>query len=382
MMNSFEKIVEEVNNHLACDNQNWLFGAGISCEANIPLMIPLTRRVENLLTDGNTETLYRIISEDLPDNYHIEHVLSHIGDYIAISERSKHKCVELQGNKYTIDDLNNLYTELIKNIGETIRYGYISPDKEKGIPEKVGSIENSIVDIKHHRNFVQTLLSIKSNLLTRSSITLFTTNYDTLLEDALILENQKVNDGFSGAAIGFWDPDNSFNDSKGINIVKLHGSVDWIKDDNDRLFRNRYGVNYFESPLNVLIYPQATKYVETQKDPFATLFTKFRERLNSNSDHILVTSGYSFGDNHINSEIEIALKSSSNKTILIVFIDDVNELLLSWLNNEIIAKKLFIATSSGIYHGSNLLYCKSGSPTMNWWKFSEFTKFLKDGEAL
>jgi len=31
--------------------QNWLFGAGISYDSKIPLMYPLTTRVENLVED-------------------------------------------------------------------------------------------------------------------------------------------------------------------------------------------------------------------------------------------------------------------------------------------------------------------------------------------
>ncbi|HBX22454.1 MAG TPA: SIR2 family protein [Desulfotomaculum sp.] len=381
-MEPFDETVDELNKHLACDNQNWLFGAGISYEANIPLMVTLTRRVEKLIPDGDFKRLYYDISDDLPDNYHIEHVLSHVGDYIAVSERSKHKSIELKGKKHTIDELVNLHSELVKHIGETIRYGYTEPDTVKGIPEKIGTIIEPIVDIKNHRDFVQTLISSKSNLLTRSSISIFTTNYDTLMEDALALEKQSVNDGFTGAAIGFWNPDVSFNSNYGLNLIKLHGSVDWLRDIKDGLIRNRYGVNYLESPSNVLIYPQATKYVETQKDPFASLFTKLRERLNSPFDHIFATAGYSFGDYHINSELELALKSQGNKTILIVFIDKINDTLLSWLKYEAMAKKIFIATGEGIYHSSETLISKSGVAMLNWWKFSELTKFLKDGEAL
>jgi len=48
-MNRFDEMVEELNKHLECTNQNWLFGAGISFGANIPLMKVLTERIESLL---------------------------------------------------------------------------------------------------------------------------------------------------------------------------------------------------------------------------------------------------------------------------------------------------------------------------------------------
>lgn len=381
IMDLFDETIEELNKHLTCENQNWLFGAGISYEANIPLMITLTKRVENLLLDPKLKDLYNIISNDLPDNYHIEHVLSQIGDYIALSGRSRHNGVELKGSSYLKDEFVSLHSELVKQIGEIIRYGYTEADTANGVPERVGCIENPIADISNHRNFVKALLYSKANLLTRSSISIFTTNYDTLMEDALSLEKLNVNDGFTGAAIGFWNPEASFNETSGINVIKLHGSVDWIKDTQDGLIRNRYGVNYLAFSSNVLIYPQATKYVETQKDPFASLFTKFRERLHSPSEHVFICSGYSFGDYHINSEIDIALKSVGNKTTLIVFINDINDLLLTWLTDQAIAKKIFIATGKGIYHGSDTLI-STGTSTFKWWKFSELIKFIKDGDPL
>jgi len=339
-MDLFDETIEELNKHLACENQNWIFGAGISYEANIPLMKTLTNRVCNLLPAGKSKDLYKSISTDLPDGYNIEHVLSHIGDFISLSERSRYCSVELQGTAYSTDEFINLHTELVRQIGETIRYGYTEADTVKGISEKVGSIEKPIVDIKNHRNFVKALVASKANLLARSSISIFTLNYDTLMEDALALEKFDINDGFTGAAIGFWEPDKSFNEKLGINIIKLHGSVDWLKDTKDGLIRTRYGVNYLDHSSKVLIYPQATKYVETQKDPFATLFMKFRERLLSPLEHVTISAGYSFGDNHINSEISLALKSLGNKTTLIVFIHDINEILSTWLRDQTIAKKI------------------------------------------
>lgn len=381
-MDSFDEIIEELNKHLACENQNWLFGAGISFEANIPLMKTLTKRVEDLLPDGNLKNLYNIIKKDLPNDYHIEHVLSHIVDFVALSGRSRHNSIEFKGTVYPKDEFVRLHSELVKRIGETIRYGYTESDTIMGISERVGSMADPIADINNHRNFVKALLYSKANLLTRSSISIFTTNYDTLMEDALALEKLIVNDGFTGAAIGFWNPKVSFSGSPSINIIKLHGSVDWFQDDKGGLIRNRYGVKYLDASSNVLIYPQATKYIETQKDPFALLFTEFRERLHSPSENVTISAGYSFGDYHINSEIDIALKTLGNKTTLIVFINDINDVLSTWLKDQAIAKKIFIATGKGIYHGSDTLICKVGIDTLNWWKFSKLAKFLKDGEAL
>src|SRR5690606_3798542 len=129
------------------------------------------------------------------------------------------------------------------------------------------------------------IFSNRSNLLSRSKLNFFSTNYDTLLEDALGLEKLTVVDGFSGGAIAYWNPIFEFgNKSSAANqclLYKLHGSIDWQRDETKGLVRTRYGTKYLANKSDIMIYPQATKYIETQKDPFSYLFNGFRSALNS-----------------------------------------------------------------------------------------------------
>ena len=120
-----------------------------------------------------------------------------------------------------------------------------------------------------------------------------------------------------------------------------------------------------------------TKYIETQKDPFSTLFVKFRGSLKSKAQNIFVTSGYSFGDDHINAEIKSAITCPDNQTTLIVFIDNASSTPLDWLEDEELSKKIFIATKEGIYHRSNQIIKKEGEGDLAWWTFKGLTGFLK-----
>ena len=379
-MNDFSEIVEEMHKHLECDNQNWLFGAGISYESKIPIMAPLTNRVKELVDEENCKKLYEAIESDLPDDHHIEHVLSHIGDLVALSERSKANKVNCGGTDCEKDALLELHKTLVGHIADIMRYGYV--EAKNGTPEEIGKIDKPIALIEHHRDFAKAFLSLKSNLISRSSIAFFTTNYDTLLEDALILEKQKICDGFTGTAMGYWNPEYSFKEKDSIPVYKLHGSVDWYNHDEDGLVRNRYGVNYLSEAKNVLIYPQATKYIETQKDPFSTLFAQFRGRLKSKADNVFVVSGYSFGDDHINAEIESAITRANNQTTLIAFMyDGAAQILLDWLKDDELSKRIFIATKEGVYHRSDQIIKKEdeGNNDLAWRTFKGLTKFLKGG---
>ena len=392
-MATFDELLEQLQTLLDGSVQNWLFGAGISVESNIPLMYPLTERIRALVMDGKDEfakQIYTALVEDLPGDSHIEDMLSHIGDLIALADRSKEKQAQISGNNLSIDQLENLYRLLIKHIGTCIRYGYRPADTDKSQGELIGSPENPIVEVDNHRRFVRALFGGRANLERRSRISFFTTNYDTLLEDALSMEGKACVDGFTGGAVAYWNPDSEFSRSTGgdesvYRVVKLHGSVDWSRDESQKLLRNRYGVKYLPEPAQILIYPQATKYVETQKDPFATLFAEFRSALNHREDNILCVCGFSFGDSHINTEIRSALMGRTNRTTLIAFVREGDEGLAAplshWLGDRGVSSKIFVATERGLYNGSRDRHEPTGGD-LSWWTFQGLTEFLENGAAL
>ena len=391
-MNDFESMVEILNQHLSSDRQNWLFGAGISCDANIPLMYPLTKRVKTIISDNDrtkNKEIYESLGTDLDETTaHIEHYLSHLGDLIALAERSKDKSASINSKKYNQQELRDLYLAVVKAIGDTVRYGYKKIDND----EEVGCLNNPLVEITSHISFLKALFRTRLNLTSRSKITFFTTNYDTLLEDAMGLEKIMVIDGFSGGAVGYWNPDEEFKTNTTnpdqYYLCKLHGSIDWHQNIDTGLVRVRYGTKYQSDLSEIMIYPQATKYVETQKDPFARLFTIFRSVLRSDDTNVFICCGYSFGDEHINSEIESALSLSSNIT-LIAFAKEapikeeniiINKTLDTWLQNPKLSKRIFVAGENGIYNNSRIPIKPDPNTTLNWWKFSGLTEFLKTGE--
>lgn len=153
------------------------------------------------------------------------------------------------------------------------------------------------------------------------------------------------------------------------------------------LIRTRYGTKYLSDRSDIMIYPQATKYVETQKDPFSYLFNGFRSALNSPEDNVLVTCGYSFCDNHINSEIEAALLNKSNRTTLIAFTNEiprdecvVNKTLDTWLNNSQFGDRVHVAGKKGIYNGSTSVITPDNGKDLLWWTFSGLTNFISTGD--
>jgi hypothetical protein len=377
--------LKQLDDLLAASNQAWLFGAGISFDAGIPLMFPLTDRVLSKAGTSDVACDKKVLSfikEQLSDEAHIEHILSQLGDYRAIAERSKEKTASFGDITLSLDDLDALHFRVLGWIAEAMRWGYIPKSGEN--PEKVGCYGESIVNVSSHTAFVRALFNRSQAGVAerRRAVKFFTTNYDTLLEDALALSGFSYWDGFSGGAVAYRshrygdaEPKQRFK----AHVIKLHGSIDWHLGKDDRVWRVRDGDIYPDKKSRVLIYPQSTKYLATQRDPFAAQFELFRRSLGSPDENILATCGYSFGDEHINQEIELALQRPENKTTILAFSPKSNLTLEKWRQTSW-GKRLYIIAEDGIFVGGAGPFSPPSTEVKHdWWTFAGVTKILNDG---
>jgi len=375
----------QLDNLLAASNQSWLFGAGISLDAGIPLMGDLTLRIFDKAKEDNEELTTKVleaIKAELPNDSHIEHILSHLGDYATIAERSMKQEVKIGDTNLNVKALVELHSKILKWISDTVRWGYI-PTCENA-SEKIGTREEPIVKVDWHQDFVSALFNRSQAGVAerKGAVRLFTINYDTLLEDALSLGCFSYWDGFSGGAVAYRshrygenEPDSGYR----AHVIKLHGSIDWHLDDDARVWRVRDGDLYPNETSQVLIYPQATKYLATQRDPFASQFDLFRRRLGTGTENVLAICGYSFGDDHINQEIELALQRPENRTTILAFSSDLNLILERWRTLPW-AKRLYIITGEGLYVGSGgPFYPPSDKDSREWWKFDGVIKIIENG---
>ena len=384
MTSSGSDILQQLDSLLGQRNQAWLLGAGVSVESNIPLMNALTKRVFSRAESENPldhEVLKYIMSQ-LADDAHIEHVLSQIADHRAIAERSKTKEVIFDATKFTLDDLDKFHQRLLTWIAETVRWGFNAGNGTT--TEQIGTRAQPIVSIDQHREFIGALFSKAQKGIEdrKTAVRFFTTNYDTLLEDALALETIPYWDGFGGGAVGFRNF--CYGDSEPVHgvracVVKLHGSVDWHLCDSGRVWRVRDGDIYPQRSARVLIYPQATKYVATQRDPFAAQFDLLRRTLSSKEENVLAICGYSFGDEHINQEIELAMEQANSQTTILAFTEKLPVTVEKWQKSRW-SKRLYIMTPNGIFVGSDGPHAPpAAGGTHTWWTFKGVSRLLADG---
>jgi hypothetical protein len=345
---------------------SFLLGAGCSKPAGLPLMQELTKRVlDNEKVDEDTKSLLAKISDDFTgsSSASIEDFMSELVDALSIAERRQargatKKSSFVGGREHNADDMQKAL-DGIKNVIASV-------------------IESADVDIAHHQRFVRTIhRHLQSGKVDRS-VDYYILNYDTLIEDALGLERISYSDGFTGAATGWWEPKTFLERDKCARVYKIHGSVDWCLLEGDALPRRIRSKLKTESPKkHILIYPAATKYQETQRDPFAQMLRDFRLRLcpPEGKEMILVVCGYSFHDAHIDSEIENALYQSRGKLTVLSFTSGERppEILDRWRNDPEIGKQVRVYTNRGIFHGSDEQVSDHDMP---WWRFEVLSRVL------
>ncbi|MBB2991075.1 hypothetical protein FHR72_002548 [Mycolicibacterium iranicum] len=141
-------------------------------------------------------------------------------------------------------------------------------------------------------------------------VEIFTTNYDTLIERGLEDERVATFDGFVGSRQPFFHPQSLRHEElapgrQWVRLWKIHGSVNWswvtLKDGSRRIARG------LEDGDGELILPSSHKYDESRKQPYVAMLERLHRVLTEREDGILITLGYSFGDEHINSVIFDAL---------------------------------------------------------------------------
>jgi len=296
-------------------------------------------------------------------NSTIEDYMSELVDFLSIAQRriqrgaSKYK-VSIGDNEYESEELKDALNEIKKAI--------------------VSIVSKKEVDIAHHQRFVRAVHASLQAGKPRRMVDYIILNYDTLFEDALGLEKIHYVDGFVGAATGWWEPSIFQNNEIEARVYKVHGSIDWCLLEGDTLPRRvRKGINPDTSLEHVLIYPAATKYQESQKDPFAQLLNQVRIVLlpTEGNEKVLAICGYSFGDDHINIEIENALIQSKGRLTVAIFKknDVTSGIIKKWIDNPAIADQIRIYSNKGYFHSANRMEL---SETLPWWKFEVLGRLL------
>ena len=345
-----------------------MIGAGCSKCAGLPLTAELTTiAIQSDELDETSKEILAAIKNHFAGSTtsHIEDYLSELVDLLAIAERRANRGasqaqVEIDGKSYSGGQLRVAAEQIKKSISNAV-------EKQ--------------VEIETHRAFVHAVHrpARPGKAAPGSVVDYLVLNYDTVVEDALAVERIRYSDGIDGGVTGWWNP-NTFNRGDlAARVLKLHGSVDWCEVDEDPLPR-RIAQNLQVQGMQdrrILIWPASMKYQETQLDPFAQLAGLARDamRPDRGSQRVLVICGYSFGDAHINIEIDRALRESAGDLTVIAFSseDEPVGLLEEWNQAAEIREQVLIYANRGFFHGT---VAERATHALPWWKFENVVRLI------
>ena len=367
----FSDSIKKLEELMSQNKRSFLLGAGCSLCAGLPLTTQLTAEVktDSKLLDSTKDVL-QIIEAKFSGSVTatIEDYMSEFVDLLSIAERREesgatNKKIDIDGKAYEANQLR----EALKDIKSSI----------------ARCIDSRKLNITAHREFVravhQILRSGKGN--SANLVDYFILNYDTLIEDVLALERLSYSDGFSGGATAWWDDSVFKLDGIQARVLKIHGSIDWIQLDGDPLPRRirLSGQNFsgVEPKDKVIIWPAATKYQESQKDPYAQILAVMRNALRPavHAETVLAICGYRFGDSHINIEIDRALRESEGRLTVLIFTENDSPIgqLKLWFDDVAVREQVRIYAKRGFYHGETIVTSEKDLP---WWKFEVLARIL------
>jgi len=216
---------------------------------------------------------------------------------------------------------------------------------------------------------IEMILSERRTTLLPKQATIFTTNYDLLIEKASIgYPALKLNDGFTRVPSldnrMEYSSRNFFNTTYNtgnlysykveipcINLIKLHGSLSWKKNGEEIVFsvsardlldedRTAEQISDFIEDYAVVL-PQATKFRTTLMDrTYYELLRIYANELDRENT-LLVTFGFSFGDEHIRDITRRALKNPTLRLVAFAHSngdkESFDEIFSGYNNVEIIA---------------------------------------------
>lgn len=292
---------------LSQDNESIGFFLSAGCPLSVAMpegSWPLIPDVANLTKFINTQMIsdekYQILKTELiksarnPEN--IEDTLSFLRSLLAVSKGGTVRGL-------SEDDLLELEVKICKIIVQKI--DVLLPN----------------LDTPYHQ------LSKWIRCIDRKSpVEIFTTNYDLLMEQSLEDLEVEYFDGFVGSRRSFFDLralEENLLPPHWSRLWKIHGSINWYKEElngHKRVYRS----SEVKQDASHLIYPSHLKYEESRKMPYLALIDQLNRFIRKKSS-LLIMSGYSFNDGHLNDSIVNALKANPTAMVLALMFGNFEE---------------------------------------------------------
>ena len=331
----------------------FFLGAGVGKTCGLPDIAELQEHVLTVLDESDAAAFKRQLS-----GRSLEEALSRIRRIAAL----------VSGDE-TVDDLTTqMATQLDRVVCRAI----------------VSALTPTAVDLTAARHFAAWVARANYH----RPVELFTVNYDLLLETALETVRAPYFDGFVGTLKARFHtelveelpgpPESDAIPVSFVRLWKLHGSVNWVSGDGRQVVRLGHPV---PDGRPAAIYPSDAKYDESRRVPFIVLQDRLRRALHQPETMLLIT-GYSFGDDHLNEHIFDAATRRARSEFIAFCYGRIPDVLAE--RAEITPNLQVVSDSDAILGGSRMRWREPEDAPTDIWKegifgmgdFRNLAKFL------
>jgi adenylate kinase len=270
---------------------------------------------------------------------------------------------------YNFNESNaNLETELGKK-----KYHKKMPKIKEIIWEKVNQADISVLEkiISNNTNdFNGIVKMIKKFIETHPQVVnIITTNYDRVLEHVMSYNDISFTDGFNGKTLSIFD-DNKFKDNKIVNLVKVHGSLNWF----DISGETRFLPSISKNKIPKIITPSKKKYEETHHSPYRELIQK-SDNLIKRANSFLVV-GFGFNDEHLTPKIEEKIKKGAPIVLITKNVSPSSFTVLKDATKYILFEKSENSKTKVIYKKDSKSEKQEVELNGNFWELDKFMEIL------
>lgn len=293
-----------------------LLGAGASKDADLPLAVELTDKLASYIeARGDSAALeaLNLIVGGLAFQRKVygEHGLpvADIETVLRVAQQLAHR------NEHPLATYVGSWHPALERLapnGEGVVFNSLTDIAEEVIRECLKT-----PDTKSKFKYLEELWELGFDVGPQIPPTVFTLNYDLLLETALDHQNRSFTTGFQE---GVWEAA-EFDNVGQLRLYKLHGSFGWVRHpetgvlyDRDKALARTDITFESSSAKDEVIFATDNKLRALQ--PFLWMFNEFDAAVRRCG--FIVTIGYGFNDEHVNQIISNGLSSDESRQLVVV----------------------------------------------------------------
>lgn len=243
----------------------------------------------------------------------------------------------------------------------------------------------SKTDLEAYKQFIlngenMPLATLMRHLLstTNRKLSIVTTNYDRIAEYSASIAKAFICTGYAHNYIGHFSDiihTNALANVRGydgqVNIWKVHGSLDWFEIPNKGNVHLPLCKNIPQGYKPLIVTPGLSKYAETHKEPYRTIFTQADIEIQNANGFLCI--GYGFNDEHVQPKLIQQIKS---KPIIVITKELTPKTKEAIIYGE--CRNYILMEESGGNHTK--IYSSSQGEQIvenSYWQLSEYIKLIK-----